>query len=57
MLTSCRIIAEGVETEGECQALRRLGIGLAQGSLFGHPAPVDAYLRDAERPSDTHHAI
>jgi EAL domain-containing protein (putative c-di-GMP-specific phosphodiesterase class I) len=42
-LTNCRIIAEGIETDVECEALRRLGIDLGQGFLFGHPAPVDAY--------------
>ena len=53
-LTSCRIIAEGVETEVECEALRRLGIDFGQGFLFGYPAPVDAYrerLAIAEEPA------
>lgn len=48
-LTNCRIIAEGVETEVECQALRRLGINFGQGFLFGHPEPVDTYLSAAAR--------
>jgi EAL domain-containing protein (putative c-di-GMP-specific phosphodiesterase class I) len=30
-------IAEGVETEGERQALQQLGITLAQGFLLGRP--------------------
>jgi EAL domain-containing protein (putative c-di-GMP-specific phosphodiesterase class I)/DNA-binding NarL/FixJ family response regulator len=40
-LTNCRIIAEGIETEGESDALRRVGIEFGQGFLFGRPAPVD----------------
>jgi EAL domain-containing protein (putative c-di-GMP-specific phosphodiesterase class I)/FixJ family two-component response regulator len=38
--TGCRLIAEGVETQGEADALRRLGIELAQGYLFGRPEPI-----------------
>ncbi len=48
-LTNCRIIAEGIETEAECKALRRLGIDFGQGFLFGHPEPVDAFLTCAQR--------
>ena len=33
------IVAEGVETRVQQAALRRLGIKLAQGYLFGRPAP------------------
>jgi EAL domain-containing protein (putative c-di-GMP-specific phosphodiesterase class I)/DNA-binding response OmpR family regulator len=33
----CRLIAEGVETQAEADALRRLGIDFAQGYLYGHP--------------------
>ena len=32
-----RVIAEGVETEDECRALRDLGIPLQQGVLFAKP--------------------
>jgi EAL domain-containing protein (putative c-di-GMP-specific phosphodiesterase class I)/DNA-binding response OmpR family regulator len=35
--TGCRLIAEGVETEAESDALRDLGVDLAQGYLFGRP--------------------
>ncbi len=34
------LIAEGVETENEVTALRRLGVDLAQGYLFGRPEPI-----------------
>jgi EAL domain-containing protein (putative c-di-GMP-specific phosphodiesterase class I) len=34
-----RLIAEGVETEGEARMLRSLGIDLMQGYLFAKPAP------------------
>jgi EAL domain-containing protein (putative c-di-GMP-specific phosphodiesterase class I) len=35
--TGCRLVAEGVETEQEANALRDLGVDLAQGYLFGRP--------------------
>ena len=38
--TGNTLIAEGVETPGERATLYRLGIPLAQGYLFGHPAPA-----------------
>ena len=41
-LTTCRVIAEGIETEAEADALRRLGIEFGQGFLFGHPLPANA---------------
>lgn len=34
----CRLVAEGVETPGELQALRDCGIVLAQGFLLGEPS-------------------
>lgn len=34
------LVAEGVETEGEATALRELGVCVAQGYLFGRPAPL-----------------
>jgi EAL domain-containing protein (putative c-di-GMP-specific phosphodiesterase class I)/DNA-binding response OmpR family regulator len=36
-----RIVAEGVEREEEAAILRTLGVPLAQGYLFGRPAPCD----------------
>ena len=35
--TGCRLIAEGIETEGELAVLRTLGIRLGQGYLLGRP--------------------
>lgn len=36
--TGCGLIAEGIETEAELQALRALGISLGQGYYLGEPA-------------------
>jgi EAL domain-containing protein (putative c-di-GMP-specific phosphodiesterase class I) len=36
--TGCRLIAEGVETEGERAVLQRLGVQFGQGYLLGRPA-------------------
>lgn len=40
--TGTRLIAEGVETEEQARTLRGLGVELAQGYLFGRPAPPTA---------------
>ena len=37
--TGCRLIAEGIETEGELAVVRSLGIRLGQGYLLGRPCP------------------
>jgi EAL domain-containing protein (putative c-di-GMP-specific phosphodiesterase class I) len=37
------VVAEGVETEDQAAALRRLGCGYAQGWLFGRPMPSDDF--------------
>ena len=39
--TGCKIVAEGVETEGELQTLQSLGISRAQGFLLGRPMPLN----------------
>lgn len=39
--TSCRIIAEGIETEGELATLREIGVEKAQGYALQRPAPLD----------------
>ncbi len=38
------LLAEGVETPAEAATLRRLGVDLVQGTLFGPPAPVTREL-------------
>ena len=38
--TATRLVAEGVETAAEADTLRALGVGFAQGHLFGSPAPL-----------------
>ena len=38
-----RVVAEGVETEGQAEALRELGITCAQGYLWGRPAPMPGH--------------
>jgi len=45
--TGCTLIAEGIETAAERDAVRRLGVKAGQGYLLGRPAPVAAW---AERP-------
>lgn len=43
--SDCHLIAEGVESDGEASALKRLGVEFAQGYLFGRPEPVPADRR------------
>jgi EAL domain-containing protein (putative c-di-GMP-specific phosphodiesterase class I) len=38
--TGTRLIAEGVETRSEAEALRGMHVELAQGYLFGRPSPT-----------------
>ena len=38
--SGCRLIAEGIETPGERDQLRALGVELGQGFLLGRPAPA-----------------
>ncbi|HET6278824.1 MAG TPA: GGDEF domain-containing phosphodiesterase [Candidatus Polarisedimenticolia bacterium] len=47
-----RVIAEGIESEMECRALRRCGVQYGQGFYFAHPAPPFAPLdRHAAEPA------
>ena len=40
--TGCRLVAEGVETEGERDRLQRLGVEYGQGFLLARPAPAES---------------
>ncbi len=40
-----QVIAEGIETEEELSALRRLGVPLGQGYFLGRPTPIDKVVR------------
>lgn len=46
----CRVLAEGVETQAQHDALSACGIELAQGWLYGRPMPVDTALGAAAAP-------
>ena len=39
-----RVVAEGVEGEGEAAVLRRLGVDYGQGWLYGRPGPPEALV-------------
>lgn len=41
------ILVEGVETDGQLDMLRELGVDFAQGYLFGAPAPLSEYESEA----------
>jgi len=38
--TGAKVVADGVETDQEAEALRRLGIDLAQGSYLARPGQI-----------------
>ena len=40
----CILLAEGIETTGELETLRTMGIGLGQGYLLGRPCPIEAVV-------------
>ena len=42
----CRLVAEGVETADEAQALTQLGVEFGQGYWFGRPEPVEHWLQE-----------
>lgn len=44
------IVVEGVETEGQAEFLRDMGVRFAQGFHFARPAPAIAVLNDPRRP-------
>lgn len=45
-----KIVVEGIETEGQAEFLRSLGVRFAQGFLYAKPAPAIAVLNDPRRP-------
>ncbi len=47
-----KTVAEGVETESSAEILRELGVDLAQGYFFAHPAPADDVFHAIERSRD-----
>lgn len=42
---SLDVVAEGVETEEQLEAIRRLGFRFVQGFLLGRPLPAQDFLR------------
>lgn len=46
-LSSCVVLAEGVETEAELAVVKRLGVNLGQGFLLGRPMTVEAVIEAA----------
>ena len=44
LTTGCRLLAEGVETEAEADALLGLKVDLGQGYLFGRPEPAERWI-------------
>ena len=47
--TGAKLIAEGIETEGELATLASLGVEFGQGYLLGRPAPLDQVFPDRDR--------
>lgn len=43
-LEGFRLVAEGIEDEGQASIMRQAGFSYAQGYLFGHPKPVESIL-------------
>lgn len=48
----CSVIAEGIETEDQWEALRKLGLDYGQGYLFSKPMPLAAMLEMLEKNSE-----
>jgi EAL domain-containing protein (putative c-di-GMP-specific phosphodiesterase class I) len=49
--TSTQLIVEGIETESEAAVVRRIGVDLLQGYLFGRPAATAATNVPLRRPA------
>ncbi|WP_034856849.1 putative bifunctional diguanylate cyclase/phosphodiesterase [Sinorhizobium sojae] len=45
----CRIIAEGIETEGQLKELRAMGVSYGQGFHLGRPQPVETIEAELKR--------
>jgi EAL domain-containing protein (putative c-di-GMP-specific phosphodiesterase class I) len=55
-VTGALVIAEGIETIAEAETVKRLGVGLGQGYLFGRAATIEAWDPVPQTPwSDQHH--
>lgn len=50
--SGCHLIAEGIETEAERVALRRLGVPFGQGFRFGYPAPASEIAAAERAPTE-----
>lgn len=49
-----QVVAEGIETEGQCELLRLSGCRMGQGFLFAHPLPADEiHVAAAAGPAST----
>ena len=53
--SGCRLIAEGIETTGERDQLRALGVDLGQGYLLGRPAPAAQLPTGADASASARH--
>ena len=54
--SGCQLIAEGIETPGERDQLRSLGVDLGQGYLLGRPAPTGSAGHPRSTPRAAHEA-
>lgn len=50
--SGCHLIAEGIDTEAERVALRRLGVPFGQGFRFGYPAPASEIAAAERAPTE-----
>jgi EAL domain-containing protein (putative c-di-GMP-specific phosphodiesterase class I) len=49
----CALIAEGIETESELEALKLLKVEYGQGYFLGRPAPIDVWAETAGEAAST----
>jgi EAL domain-containing protein (putative c-di-GMP-specific phosphodiesterase class I) len=49
--TRAKVIAEGIETVGELEAIRQLGIGYGQGYILGSAGPITHLANQSRKPS------